>query len=152
MRPYFPMFLYLRARSVTISVFFFQTAWIIITSFLFFRCFHDLCSEKFCFLPFFSLSTSQAMYRQVLCFFSVFARSTSHAMHRQVFLFPPPPPPPGCFHGLLRKLCINEVFFSLLDIEFYSFPMISDFVEVVADCILCLFFFWGEFATGDAGA
>jgi hypothetical protein len=30
--------------------------------------------------------------------------------------------------------------------------MISDFVEVVADCILCLFLFWGEFATGDAGA
>jgi hypothetical protein len=30
--------------------------------------------------------------------------------------------------------------------------MISDFVEVVVDCIICLFFFWGEFATGDAGA
>jgi hypothetical protein len=30
--------------------------------------------------------------------------------------------------------------------------MKSDFVEVVADCILCPFFFWGEFATGDAGA
>jgi hypothetical protein len=30
--------------------------------------------------------------------------------------------------------------------------MISDFVEVVVDCILCLFFFWGEFATSDAGA
>jgi len=30
--------------------------------------------------------------------------------------------------------------------------MISNFVEVVADCILCLFFFWGEFAIGDAGA
>ncbi len=43
-------------------------------------------------------------------------------------------------------------FFPLLDIEFYSFPMISDFVEVVADCILCFFFFGGEFATGDAGA
>jgi hypothetical protein len=30
--------------------------------------------------------------------------------------------------------------------------MILNFVEVVADCILCLLLFWGEFATGDAGA
>jgi hypothetical protein len=30
--------------------------------------------------------------------------------------------------------------------------MISNFVEVVADCILRIFFFGGEFATGDAGA